>query len=676
MKKIISISAIILAAVSFLTGCKVDIPEVITATEGPKMTVSCDNSAYMGSDIHFSVSLQDAVALSTLKVELLFDDSVVATSTIRTKEYGTYEDVIGVPLYANIPDGTATVRFTAQNVGLAKTEQSVDVQVSRPNPAYLTLVCDGKEYKMEKTGDYCYEVTDYFTQSLKSTLITPDSNITLGWNGSAIDRYTFDEIPFYNGADGIYTVSVNLLSLTASPFGKTVIKITEDEPVLVTNLCQNTVLEIDGIPGISIWNLDWDYFAVEGTSIKWKPVSGLYKLVADFDGKFIRVDPVYLGEDGSARYFSDFNADKGTEVLYAIGDGIGKNNIKYSWNTGDGAWALAEIAPDVWCITLKAGKDINTGANFKFFSSRGWGGELGYGNYASIDMAGTGYVGDGTTGDNGNIYIKSLEVGKGYSFIVDLTGGRDAAKLTVETVDLPLSGLDIKVNGAQATMIDENHYTVAKVAINKGDQLSVSGIDDILSYWMDPDYINPDYTFNAMSGYYLIEIYLDRKFAEFKRVNANGDKATTTDSHGCWLMAWGLANWIYSKDGVEGGATNELAFNPGSSYCMAEVSDNVYQFSGYAVTKDDNTTLGGRFRYDYISAKYFGQDSWGNEKGSILGSASTVQYTDRALTLLANKTGGDNLELASGVTLELGAYYVLTFDFSTPGIELIDFYKK
>lgn len=205
-----------------------------------------------------------------------------------------------------------------------------------------------------------------------------------------------------------------------------------------------------------------------------------------------------------------------------------------------------------------------------------------------------------------------------------------------------------------------------------------------MTWYLDPDYIGSDFTFLAVSGYYSVDIFLDHKFCLFKRVSASGVPLTSSDG-AIWLMAWGLA--AHTMDGVqtEGG---QLAFTPGTSYCMAEYAPGKYRFSGIAVEEKDGTTIGGRFRYDYLSIKYFGQDGWGNEKGKIFGATTTVQYTERCKDIIGGD-GSDNISLLTHKEtvggeekdipdhpLDLGATYVLELDLTTPGIELIDFYKK
>ena len=65
---------------------------------------------------------------------------------------------------------------------------------------------------------------------------------------------------------------------------------------------------------------------------------------------------------------------------------------------------------------------------------------------------------------------------------------------------------------------------------------------------------------------------------------------------------------------------------------------------------DGSQTIGGRWRYDYISMKFFGQAGWGAEYGTVTLTAEAQKYLGAP----------GNIELASGVQLEKGATYVMT----------------
>ena len=83
MKRLIIAAAL---AIATLTACQPEVRQVKFTDKGPAVTVqSVDGLAYMGGSIAFAVDISDAeFTLSTLKVELLFDESVVESTTLRT----------------------------------------------------------------------------------------------------------------------------------------------------------------------------------------------------------------------------------------------------------------------------------------------------------------------------------------------------------------------------------------------------------------------------------------------------------------------------------------------------------------------------------------------------------------------------------------------------------------
>ena len=221
MRRIIKIATTVLAGVAVLASCKKEF-EYVFADHGPDVVVnSCSESAYMGSVIGFSVNVSDPeFALSTLKAELYFDAVAVSDVTIRTKEQGTYEGEIAVPLLAGIPDGKATVVFTGTNVGQGQTVlDPVEVSVTRPDFEYLTLKTeDGQEYRMDRTEKYVYSVTSSFPVNVNALIEAPaiaegEDPITFGWDGAGIDAGQDAMIPFSNGIAGEYAVTFNTFSL-------------------------------------------------------------------------------------------------------------------------------------------------------------------------------------------------------------------------------------------------------------------------------------------------------------------------------------------------------------------------------------------------------------------------------------------------------------------------------
>ena len=209
--------------------------------------------------------------------------------------------------------------------------------------------------------------------------------------------------------------------------------------------------------------------------------------------------------------------------------------------------------------------------------------------------------------------------------------------------------IDIRVNGAKAEPTPNGTYK-ALVEIAKGEQFKVEGAGDFSEWYVDQDHFlvkDDGVYFNAVDGYYTFEMNVDYRFVTVRRADAEGNTATYADEGAIVIMGWGVAHPVM---------TNQLAWDSGALITLAEIEDGVYQFSGKAVEETDGTTLGGVWRYDYLSFKFFGQAGWGAEYG-------TVTLTDEAKKYIA---APGNIELAADVQLELGAEYVMTVTDVTP----------
>ena len=647
MKRIFKIATLALAGGLAVASCQ-KTPEFITTDVGPEMTVnSWTESTYMGADIKFSVDVNDAdFALSTLKAKLFYDETEVSNVTIRTKENGTYEGAIQAPLFKDIPNGIASLVFASQNVGMGLSYDTVYVALKRPDFETLTLKSeDGKEYTLAKAGEdgYKYELTDLFPEKLKAHVVTPAINdegdvISIGWDGSALSAGHANPVPFSAGLAGKYTISVDLMALTASPVGS-------GNVVSVAEYKQGQVMEFPGLVDFNNWTLDYDFFVVneDFTEATFRAVDGYYQLSYDIDNMWIKVEPV----DAQGELLS--LSEDGAGAPWVIGANIGKPEIGPGWNTTEGAYPLAQVADKVYQITFTApGQLAVSGADFKFYHQKGWGGEFKKENYAEINLA---PAFDMT--DSGNIQGKALEGGKSYKITLDLTGGVDAAKVSYEEVVVPVNMLDIQVNGVGALKISNTVYKVMAVEVEQNSIISFSGIDNPLGWYVDPDHFTvtvEGLKFNAVSGYYSFELDLANQFVTVRRVKADGKAATYADEGAITIMGWGIAHPMM---------TNQLAWDSGLLITLAEVEDGVFRFTGKAVEETDGTTIGGRWRYDYISMKFFGQAGWGAEQ------ASDLNLTEEAKKYL-KQSAGSNIEMADGVTLEMGATYVLEVRDCTP----------
>ena len=206
------------------------------------------------------------------------------------------------------------------------------------------------------------------------------------------------------------------------------------------------------------------------------------------------------------------------------------------------------------------------------------------------------------------------------------------------------------INGQEMEMVSAGNYSVT-LDLKQNSSLSVSGIEltELLSYYLDPDYLTIGTTgaaFNAVSGHYRIDLNTAAKTVRFTRVKEDRTDATLAEG-ALWLMGWGVASPVM---------TNQFGWDSGNNYCMAEVRPMVFQFTGKAVAETDGTTQGGRFRYDYVSCKYFFFNGYNHGEAN----ADQIEISGNAGDLI--KLSGSNIELASN--LEEGAAYRLTIDLS------------
>ena len=542
MNRIFKIASIALAGIAALASCQ-KTPEFITTEVGPDMTVnSCTESTYMGAEIKFSVDVNDKdFVLSTLKAKLLYDETEVNNVTIRTKENGTYEGTLLAPLLPDIPDGIATVVFTSQNVGMGLSYDTVYVSLTRPAFPSLTLKAeDGTEYQLvkgENTQDedenevvnYTYSVTASFPEKVKGHLITPAINdegdvITLGWDGSALSATNSNPIPFTAGIAGEYTISADLMSLKASPMGATNVS-------AVYELKQGQVMDFGGIVDLNNWTVDYDFFVVNDdfTEVTFRAVDGYYLLSYDVKNMYVKVEPV----DAEGNTLS--LASDGTGTPWVIGANFGKPVIGPGWNTTEGAYAMAQVSDKVYQFTLTApGQVAVSGADFKFFHQKGWGGEFLKADYAEVNIAPA-----FSMTDSGNIQGKDIKGGKSYKFTLDLTGGVKAAKLSYEEVVIPVNMLDIKVNGVGAMKMSNEVYKVMAASVEQNSIISFSGIDSPENWWVDPDHFEvtaEGLKFKAVSGFYSFELNLAEQFVTVRRVKEDGKAATYADEGAITMM--------------------------------------------------------------------------------------------------------------------------------------------
>lgn len=429
-------------AVAALYSCKKDEKYVYQIGE-PKLEVKSDiSAAHFGDSLVFQVHASDQeIALSTVKVQLFFTDDQVSETTIRTKENGDYSGKIFIPFYKNVPNGKATLKFMLQNISQKMTEQSYEIDLTRPDFPYLNLVTESKSYKMEKIGTNEYAVTESFPSSVKGYIQAPKvgeqgNPMNFGWVNNTVEIGSMTEIPFTNLTSGVYSIKFNTLTYEASPFiniylnGNLLSRMDDDHFKGELELKNGEQVTFDGIDDVKNWWIDPDYFTQKSDgSINFNGINGKYRITVDFKLKYFLVESM----DGAN--LASLKAD-GTGAIWIIGEGIGKPGIatnQVGWSP-EKALCMMPIGNKKYQITLKAGESIHaSNINFKFFHQKDWGGEFGATSISTDnDMI---FIGDGNNGrDSGNLGIvsgKSLALGTSYILTVDLSQGNSKAILTV-----------------------------------------------------------------------------------------------------------------------------------------------------------------------------------------------------------------------------------------------------
>ena len=659
--KYTSLFTIALAAGALITSCSEDTP----LPGNPVMNVSGNiGSACFGDSLAFTVkATDDEVPLSTIHAELYFGDELVSEKVIRTKVSGAdYEGKLYVPYYANIPDGKATLRLTLQNINFTMTEQLFDVQISHADYPSLTFRAeDGTEYTMQKdpAEKYVYSMTQRFPSEMRGVIVAPKTGengneITFGYEGSEIKPGAEGLIPFSNSAPGRYTISFNTFSFEGSPFvvmtlnGQRLEAIDETSSSIDMNLSKGDILTPEGFPSFGDWWINPDYFVKnEDGTLTFNAYQGNYRIIADTKMQYLRVYKL----NGSAP--ATLN-DDGTGALWIIGDGIGHPSLSNTvgWTT-EKAICMAPTGEKTYQVTVVGGKTVAVdNINFKFFGQMGWGVELkGDDLVSKSPLIG---VGTGSNGhDNGNLFLEEgvvLQDNGVYVITVDLTQGIHDAVMTVDfNGEQQFEERPIYLNGQKMTTSDNALYSTV-IELTQDSKLTFKDFSDLDALYCDPDYFNFDedefaITFLPVSGHYNVVLDKMNSTLSATRVNADGSDMTlqANGTGALWLMGWGVGSPSQSS---------QFGWNPGKAYCMAEVAPGVFQFTGTA-GPESGSVDGDRFRYDYMSFKFFGQNGWGTEFGAgSLTVTGDVKFKDSG-----------NFEL-NDMNLEQGATYRLTVDFT------------
>ncbi|MCQ2230080.1 MAG: DUF5125 domain-containing protein [Bacteroidales bacterium] len=200
------------------------------------------------------------------------------------------------------------------------------------------------------------------------------------------------------------------------------------------DMTQGQALTVTGLGEMSEWWMDPDYFAVDGSDIKFVPVNGTYHITANKGNKTI----VAVRYDNGAPM--KLNEETGDGCIYILGWGAGNPSLdnQFGWDNPADAYGMAQVAPAVYQFTAVAGPEKGSSIGqrirydyigIKFFYQNGWGGEFGNDNLLSLAPGTEELV---KVVDGGNIELaQNLEENATYVLTIDLTNGVTNGVLSV-----------------------------------------------------------------------------------------------------------------------------------------------------------------------------------------------------------------------------------------------------
>ncbi|MEJ5054138.1 DUF5125 domain-containing protein [Sphingobacterium sp. MYb382] len=203
------------------------------------------------------------------------------------------------------------------------------------------------------------------------------------------------------------------------------------------------------------------------------------------------------------------------------------------------------------------------------------------------------------------------------------------------------------INNIAMKRIDNDHY-VLDMTLGKGDALEFKDIDNVDSWWIDPDFLTKKdgkVTFNALAGKYRITADFKNKYFVVEALAGDDFASLKADGTGAiWIIGEGVG-----KPDV---ATNQVGWTTEKALCLAPIGNKKYQITFVGKkTINENT----------INFKFFHQKGWGGEfGGTSISTKSNIIFIGDG----KNDRDPGNLGIVKGSKLEAGKTYKFTVDLS------------
>ena len=323
--------------------------------------------------------------------------------------FGMYDDVVtffpdGKYKYETGADGKMYINKEVTKVGPGGAAEDIDVDYAGIE---ATFTFDGEKIVLPEGTPMVYVSSDAIWDS-PEFFVTELTETTL-------KVVTFKQT--VGNPDGIAWQMIFKARDIQAPAGPT---LNGTELPGELSVSQGEVLTVGNLNLNDIW-VDPDFFEVDGANLKFKAVSGDYRFSYDSAAKWIKVVPM---SNGSKATYENGKA------LWIIGDGGGKPTVDniIGWNTGEAPLPCAQISENTYQITLAMKGESGS---VKVFGQADWGTEWKSANYGTFNGNGLFKLGNGTDGDDGNLYHDGSPAGY-YTFtFVDNDGTLD---LTVTKV--------------------------------------------------------------------------------------------------------------------------------------------------------------------------------------------------------------------------------------------------
>lgn len=403
MKNSVNVILFMVIALSVIS-CKNEDQLVTYPKSFPKIEVAQveETTITYGDSITLTVTVSDKTPLSTLEVQVVVNNEVVTSESIRTKgKSSTVNRRYGVPFVANRPDNEPVkIYLSSINVDGWTTDSILSTTIAkRPEISAIWLVpTAGKSYKLNliDSANLIYYVEGMvFGNSITYRLATKvDKFFKVDWTGMVfgkvgdgiglidqsgdpitttdgtlvgISKFTFDALKFTVQAGGKLLEPVTTLDIDVdlSPMEMA------SEDFMGGNVYFGEGLEVtfSGLTNLPN-SLPPDYFEITGdNTATFIGPTAIYRAYYYIDGGYLYVEP-----QPDVIY---------PEAMWICGTGFGRPSAPYeitsswNWNTPFDYAPCRLVSTGVYQVTIY-GKNTDEDANgfgsldFKFFFKRGW----------------------------------------------------------------------------------------------------------------------------------------------------------------------------------------------------------------------------------------------------------------------------------------------------------------